>query len=135
MTTHELPEWETPTAPRKRPILGTSSPLISALSFDRVKALFNRKHTSSTQEFDKEATAETIATPGRKRWRPSRRVGIIITVVAVLLIALIIGLAVGLRNKSSVPNLPPNINQTDPLTARPRKTCPSPPTPPSSPAT
>jgi hypothetical protein len=127
MANHELPEWEnTPSTPAtqrgsfwqrlsqpftsKNPFLSTPQPTV-----DHKNTLYGTKSPlTRTQNFDKETgaaepTAETSTTTeisprgnGRRYCGHRPRSILLIILAAVLLLALIIGLAVGLSHKSYV---------------------------------
>jgi hypothetical protein len=126
MANHELPDWEAPSAnstsrnsfwqrlsqpfTTKNPFLSTPKP-----SVDHKNTLVGAKSPlTRTQNFDKEAgipepavatsaTTETLPRGNQRRYcGRSRRSLLVIIIVAVVLFALIIGLAVGLSHKSYV---------------------------------
>lgn len=123
MATHELPEWEGPDAGAKPSIFRKPLPAAIAipsasLQIDKAKSMFTRGHVRNRSSFhalDKETGVESSiyspnspAAPAPRLSRRSfalssltRRTWIIIAVVAACLLALIIGLAVGLSRKAS----------------------------------
>jgi hypothetical protein len=113
MLSHELPDWEGPSGAPKRPLFHKP---ISISPIDKAKTfLGHRRDRSSFQAFDKETAVEasspatTKAPSNRKFFGLAPRIWLIIGIVSVLLLALIIGLAVGLSHKKSYvhPHLPP----------------------------
>jgi hypothetical protein len=112
----EVPEWETSQQNPKRSIFRKSNPFRKAsvpLSFLNINSL--NKSPKSTQNFEKDTqeTADESATSAEmvtKKPRPTcfgqdRKRFILVCAFFLVLIALIIGLAVGLTKKSLVPNL------------------------------
>lgn len=105
MATHELPNWEGTAAP-KRSLFHIP---ISVSPIDKAKSLFNRegRDRSSFLAFDKEVAVEgapnppATKTPNRKYCGLGPRIWLFIVIASILLLALIIGLSVGLSNKSS----------------------------------
>lgn len=104
MATHELPDWEGPSTAPKHTVFHNP---ISITPIDKAKAFFSRgRDRTSFQAFDKETAVETPpattrAPSNRKYCGLGLRIWLIIAIVSVLLLALIIGLAVGLTRKSS----------------------------------
>lgn len=149
MATNELPGSEGPSAAApKHSIFRKPLP---ASPFSKPKSLLGEDR-SSLQAFDKETAVESfpesppdtvpaaVAPNTRKYFGLRPRIWIIIAVVTVVLLALIIGLAVGLHHKSYALNLSPIpiLNTANPHPADPslrRTTSPFPPTPASSLAT
>jgi hypothetical protein len=118
MATHELPEWEAPPkSTRKSNIWRKSNPFLLTPTIDRAHSYFSRKLSRKTSPLatpasDKEVgetPAETATTaneisPGPRWCGFPRRICIFILISLIALIALIVGLAVGLGHKL-VPNL------------------------------
>lgn len=102
MATHEIPAWEAPPVAAKSSIFRNH--FLYAPSFDKVKSFFSRKSASDIQTLDKGVPVEGVPS-SRKYCGLSRRTCIILLLVSIALVALIIGLAVGLTRKSYVPNI------------------------------
>ncbi|PSS25032.1 hypothetical protein M430DRAFT_15779 [Amorphotheca resinae ATCC 22711] len=98
MATHEIPAWEAPPVAAKSSIFRNH--FLYAPSFDKVKSFFSRKSASDIQTLDKGVPVEGVPS-SRKYCGLSRRTCIILLLVSIALVALIIGLAVGLTRKSS----------------------------------
>lgn len=105
MPSHELPDWEGPSPAPKRSVFHIP---ISISPIDKTKSFLGHKRDrSSFQAFDKETAVEATS-PATTRGPSSRkycglgpRILLVIAVTSVLLLALIIGLAVGLTHKKS----------------------------------
>jgi hypothetical protein len=110
MATHELPEWEAPSLDEKKPSFFNKQNLFSAPSSNKKLSAFSKASPMATFSSKErgESPEETVTTARRTfsdRWIPhwcsfgrSRKTCLGSIVALIVLIALIIGLSVGLTH-------------------------------------